>query len=151
MNRIIFVLTVSLAPVFAQAQSPEKMLDVYLQQARLENPGFSASASRGERIYFAKQSDRGDKPTSCTACHTDSPKAAGKTRAHKPIDPLAPVANVERLTDPKKVEKWFRRNCNDVLGRECNRAGKGGLRPVPHVGEMRSSTWGSRGRICLRS
>jgi cytochrome c553 len=119
MNRIMFVLTTWLVPVFAQAQSPEKMLDVYSQQARQEKPGFSASASRGERIYFAKQPERGDKPTSCTACHTENPKATGKTRAHKPIDPLAPAVNVERLTDPRKVEKWFRRNCNDVLGREC--------------------------------
>ena len=23
------------------------------------------------------------------------------------------------FSDPAKVEKWFRRNCNDVAGREC--------------------------------
>ena len=45
--------------------------------------------------------------------------AIGKTRAHKSIEPLAPVANRERLTDPAKVEKWFKRNCKDVLAREC--------------------------------
>jgi hypothetical protein len=33
--------------------------------------------------------------------------------------PLAPAANPERLSDTAKIEKWFKRNCNDVLGREC--------------------------------
>lgn len=28
-------------------------------------------------------------------------------------------ANAERFTNEAKVEKWFRRNCNDVLGRAC--------------------------------
>lgn len=55
----------------------------------------------------------------CTTCHTGNPKAVGTTRAHKPVEPLAPVANRERLTDPAKVEKWFKRNGRDVLAREC--------------------------------
>jgi hypothetical protein len=37
----------------------------------------------------------------------------------KDIAPLAPAANPKRFTDPAKVEKWFRRNCNDVLHRAC--------------------------------
>ena len=37
----------------------------------------------------------------------------------KAIAPLAPAANAERFADAGKVEKWFRRNCNDVLGRAC--------------------------------
>ena len=41
--------------------------------------------------------------------------ATGKT-----IQPLAPAANAQRFTDTAKVEKWFRRNCNDVVGRECS-------------------------------
>jgi hypothetical protein len=27
--------------------------------------------------------------------------------------------NSERFIDHVKVEKWFKRNCNDVLAREC--------------------------------
>lgn len=42
----------------------------------------------------------------------------------KSIGALAPAANAQRFTDPAKVEKWFRRNCNDVLGRECTPAEK---------------------------
>jgi aspartokinase-like uncharacterized kinase len=37
---------------------------------------------------------------------------------------LAPAANPERLTSATKVEKWLRRNCNDVMGRECSAAEK---------------------------
>jgi hypothetical protein len=29
------------------------------------------------------------------------------------------VANRERFTDPAKVEKWFKRNCKEVLNRVC--------------------------------
>jgi hypothetical protein len=38
----------------------------------------------------------------------------------KPIAAMAPAFNAERFTDPAKTEKWFRRNCNDVIGRECS-------------------------------
>jgi hypothetical protein len=30
-----------------------------------------------------------------------------------------------RYLDPAKVEKWFRRNCNEVLGRACSPQEKG--------------------------
>jgi hypothetical protein len=29
------------------------------------------------------------------------------------------MSNPERFTDQTKAEKWFKRNCNDVLAREC--------------------------------
>ena len=97
----------------ACAETPQQILAQYQQQAG------SASAARGEKFFFAKVAQANGEIASCTTCHTDNPKAAGKTRAHKPIEPLAPVANRERLTDPAKVEKWFKRNCKDVLAREC--------------------------------
>jgi hypothetical protein len=37
----------------------------------------------------------------------------------KAITALAPSANPKRFTDSAKTEKWFRRNCKDVLSREC--------------------------------
>lgn len=63
----------------------------------------------------------GGKPDtpSCTTCHTNDPRAIGKTRAGKAIDPMAVSANPDRFTDPAKVDKWFLRNCNSVVGREC--------------------------------
>ncbi len=32
---------------------------------------------------------------------------------------MAPAANPRVFTDTAKVDKWFRRNCNDVAQREC--------------------------------
>ena len=34
------------------------------------------------------------------------------------------VAWIFRRTRPNKVDKWFRRNCKDVLARECSAAEK---------------------------
>jgi hypothetical protein len=43
----------------------------------------------------------------------------------KTIAPLAPAANPERFTSLSQSEKWFKRNCNDVLARECTAQEKG--------------------------
>ncbi len=37
---------------------------------------------------------------------------------------MAPAVNPKAFTDSAKVDKWFRRNCNDVLNRECSAAEK---------------------------
>ena len=86
--------------------------------------GAPASAARGEAFF--KATHTGGKPdtASCTVCHTADPRSTGRTRAGKPIEPMAVSANPARFTDPAKVEKWFRRNCNSVLGRECTAAEK---------------------------
>jgi hypothetical protein len=46
-------------------------------------------------------------------------------RTGKSIAPLAPAVNPERFADAATAEKWFRRNCNDVVGRECTPQEKG--------------------------
>ena len=98
----------------AQAESPQRILDSLVAQAG------PASVVRGEKLYRGKFTG-GKTADSCTACHTDNAKAVGRhVRTSKAIDPLAPVAQRDRFTDPEKVEKWFRRNCNDVLGRACS-------------------------------
>jgi hypothetical protein len=54
------------------------------------------------------------------------PREAGRHAATgKGIEPLAPAANPTRFTSPARVEKWFGRNCNDVLGRACTAQEKG--------------------------
>lgn len=40
------------------------------------------------------------------------------------VEPVSAVSPA-RYTDPAKVEKWFRRNCTEVLGRECTPLEKG--------------------------
>jgi hypothetical protein len=63
---------------------------------------------------------------SCASCHTDSPLNAGKhAKTSKDVLPLSPSANPKRFTDVAQVEKWFKRNCNDVLSRACTAQEKG--------------------------
>jgi hypothetical protein len=83
--------------------------------------GKDFTAAHGEQFFRARHGDM-----SCTSCHTDNTKAAGKhAQTGKLIEPLAPSANPKRLSDPAKVEKWFKRNCNDVLKRACTAQEKG--------------------------
>lgn len=100
----------------AAAATPAEQLRAYSAQA-----GQSAQAPRGEAFFTQKHG----KEWSCSSCHTARPVVMGKhASTGKPIEPLAPAANAQRFTDPAKTEKWFRRNCNDVLGRECSAAEK---------------------------
>jgi hypothetical protein len=78
-----------------------------------------AAAQRGAEFY-GRKFGISDKMPSCASCHTDNPLQPGRHAiTGKDIKPLAPAANAERFTDPAKVEKWFRRNCKEVVGREC--------------------------------
>ncbi|MCG6941703.1 MAG: DUF1924 domain-containing protein [Thiohalocapsa sp.] len=62
---------------------------------------------------------------SCATCHTDDLTQPGRhAKTGKPIEPMAPSVNPERLSDQAKVEKWLRRNCRWTLGRECTAAEK---------------------------
>lgn len=108
----------------AAAETPQQMAAVYAASAGTAQPGFVPSAERGRALYQRRFTVT-DSMASCVACHTDDP-AAGGTHAvtGKAIEPLAPAANPERLTSATKVEKWLRRNCNDVMGRECSAAEK---------------------------
>jgi mono/diheme cytochrome c family protein len=120
-NILLLIMLGAAAP--ALAATPQDILQSHAAEAKQEDASFKEfSASRGERFYHAKSA----KGNSCATCHTDSPKAEGKhERTGKAIAPLAPIANRERLTDPAKVEKWFKRNCQDVLERACTRQEKG--------------------------
>lgn len=57
---------------------------------------------------------------SCASCHGTPPTAQGKhASTGKAIAPLAPAFNPKAFTETATVDKWFRRNCRDVAGREC--------------------------------
>lgn len=107
----------------AAAEVPADYLRSLDAAARAAAPGFAGfSAARGG-AWFA---DRRGADWSCATCHTADPLAAGRhATTGRSIAPLAPATNPERLTDPAKIEKWFKRNCNDVLGRACTPAEKG--------------------------
>jgi hypothetical protein len=83
------------------------------------------SALRGQTLHT--QNFAGGKPDTpaCTSCHGKEPRGAGRTLTGKPIEAVAVSVTPTRYTDPAKVEKWFKRNCNEVLGRECTPQEKG--------------------------
>jgi len=57
---------------------------------------------------------------SCQSCHGKDLTLMGKhLKTGKAIKPMAVSVNPKRFTDPKKVKKWFRRNCRFAWGREC--------------------------------
>jgi len=107
------VLLLLLVASSAQADTPQQILDSLVAQAG------PASPARGEKLFRGKFTG-GKAADSCTACHTENAKSAGQhVKTHKAIDPIAPVAQKDRFTDAAKVEKWFKRNCQEVLGRAC--------------------------------
>jgi uncharacterized membrane protein len=120
-NRILLALALFVATC-AQA-APADFLKEFETQARAESAAFKGfSAERGSQFYHTKHGAE----WSCASCHTDTPTATGKhAKTDKEIKPLAPSANAERFTDAAKVEKWFKRNCGDVLNRACTAQEKG--------------------------
>lgn len=112
-----------LVSVHAAADSPQGFMARYAQEAGVAVSALSPA--RGEALYRARHAGRDGTPQACTTCHTSDPRQPGKTRVGKRIEPLAPAANPQRFTDAAKVEKWFRRNCMDVLQRECSAQEKG--------------------------
>ena len=108
----------------AAADTPAGFMARYAEQAGMAPDALSAA--RGEALYRSEHAGKNG-PQSCANCHTANPRQAGQTRVGKRIEPLAPSANPQRFTDAAKVEKWFRRNCMDVLQRECSAREKGDL------------------------
>ena len=108
------------------AATPQELLKQYEVQAKAENPAFSGfSADRGASFFRTERAHSNGQKVSCSTCHTSDPRNQGKTRANKIIEPIAPIANPQRFTDAAKVEKWFGRNCKDVLERACTAQEKG--------------------------
>ena len=105
------------------ADSPASLMAHYAATAGV--PVSALSTTRGETLYRTEHPGRNGPMVSCASCHTANPKQAGRTRVGKQIEPLAPAVNPQRFTDAAKVEKWFRRNCTDVLQRECSAQEKG--------------------------
>ncbi len=108
------------------AGTREDQLDKYARAAKAANPGFSGfAAERGKALHTRVFAGAKPDTTACTACHGNDPRSGGRTPAGKAIDPMALSAAPARYADPAKVEKWFKRNCNEVLGRECTPQEKG--------------------------
>lgn len=112
MRRTLAIFLCGAALSAAQAATPADQLAGYVSAA-----GTAAQPERGRQFFTAK----GSQDWSCSSCHGAVPTQAGKhASTGKTIEPLAPAFNPARFSDPAKTEKWFRRNCNDVLGRACS-------------------------------
>ncbi len=122
--RVLPVLCLLLASVTAHAETAQQIAQTHATEAAALQAGVMPSAKRGETL-FRQRFAHNDKMPACTSCHTDSPLNAGQHAVTgKAIRPLAVAANPERFADPAKVEKWFGRNCKEVVGRACTPAEK---------------------------
>jgi cytochrome c553 len=111
---LMVVLSSVLWPGLAVAAdtTPAQQLSHWSAQA-----GSPGNAARGQ-VFF--KTTHGAE-WSCSSCHGVPPTGQGKhASTGKSISPLAPAFNAKAFTDTAKVDKWFRRNCKDVLSRECS-------------------------------
>lgn len=116
---LTLALCVFALPLAAQDTSPAALLAQYEAAA-----GAKADAAAGKDLFLANHTGGKPDTPSCTTCHGTDPLKAGQARTGKVIEPLAPSATPARFTDSAKVEKWFGRNCDSVLGRACTDAEK---------------------------
>jgi hypothetical protein len=117
MQRIILLLVVLIftVPVAMATPASDSLL------AKYKAEGVAKINSAKAKADWTKESKGEDGETiSCSTCHgTDFGKAGKHRKTQKVIDPMSTRVNAERFTDEKKIEKWFKRNCNDTWGREC--------------------------------
>lgn len=123
-KQIVIVLLVGIftLPLVSQASV------VAEQQAAYAASGAGAfSAQKGEQMWQREVVNAKDgRVRSCTTCHGRDLRLEGKhAKTGKVIKPLSPAVNSERLSDAKKIHKWFKRNCKWTWGRECTPQEKG--------------------------
>jgi hypothetical protein len=122
MRTIAPLLVLSCLSFPLHAETPADIQSSYARQAGQESLAYAGPSAAGGQQFF--QSKHG-KEWSCASCHTSTPTGSGRHQVTgKTIGPLAPVSNPERFTSARKVEKWFKRNCGDVLGRDCTASEK---------------------------
>ncbi|MCK7499840.1 MAG: DUF1924 domain-containing protein [Comamonadaceae bacterium] len=110
------VAAIALLCALPAAAAPTDLLARYAAEA-----GRAPDAARGQQWFLARHGGE----WSCASCHGERPTADGRhASTGRTIAALAPAANPRRFTDEAKVEKWFRRNCKDVLERACTSAEK---------------------------
>ena len=111
----LWLVAAAATPVARAATAPDLLRD-YSAAA-----GAPAQPARGQTLFTTGHG----REWRCASCHGYVPVAPGRhAGTGKVIAPLAPAAKADRFTDVAKADKWFRRNCNDVLGRECTAAEK---------------------------
>ena len=111
--------TALMATLVYASEISDIMIAEFAEEA--ERP-FTAEA--GEETWFAPQPNG----RSCTSCHGETLRSVGAhEKTGKRIEPMAPSINPERLTERRKINKWFLRNCKWTYGRECTPQEKGDI------------------------
>jgi Domain of unknown function (DUF1924) len=125
LGALLFLASAAVA-LAGPALSHKALLDVYAAASKAADSTFAGfSAQRGEALFRRHFTTGRPDTRSCTVCHTEDPKKLGQTRAGKDIEPMAASVTPDRYTDHDKTEKWFGRNCRNVLGRDCTPQEKG--------------------------
>ncbi len=115
-RRLMAAALLACSAATAWAATPAELQRAYAAQA-----ASPSDAPRGQAFFTQTHGHE----WSCSTCHGKTPTQGGRhASTGKAIAPLAPAFSAERFTDAAKVEKWFRRNCKDVTGRECTAAEK---------------------------
>jgi mono/diheme cytochrome c family protein len=116
LKRALLMEAIAVAGAMACAGTAGAMPPGELAASYSARAGTPADPARGERFFVASHG----REWRCATCHGALPTGDGRHAATgRAIGPLAPAFRAGRLSEPAKVEKWFKRNCNDVLGREC--------------------------------
>ena len=123
MNRTL-ILPLLLATANSWADTPLRSLVYYSAEAKRDQPDFVADSERG-RSFVARSWGESRSPSSCASCHADQPNKTGRhALTGEPVAALSPTITPQRFSNPAKVEKRFKRDCNEVLGRMCTAAEK---------------------------
>ena len=129
MKKILSILLLALT--LSHAHEFNDSMKTYMERLRAEakaaRPNFTDfDAKRGESLFFSEHTGKKGAQMSCGTCHANDLKKDGvNIHTKKPITALAPSVHSTRLTDVVEVEKWLRRNFNDVFAREGTALEKG--------------------------
>lgn len=114
--RIVMMIVLTSTPLsfsLAESSTVNNLLLDYAKQG-----ANTADAEQGKQLWQKTFNKNGER--SCASCHTKDLTQNGKHfKTKKNIKPMSPSVNPKRLTDSKKVNKWFKRNCKWTYGREC--------------------------------
>jgi hypothetical protein len=120
---LLFSLTIFASQMVWATPATDTLMTQYKSEGAA---GFDAE--RGKKSWTKEMKNAEGETFSCTTCHGNDLTKQGKhEKTRKVIEPMAPSANVERFTDEKKIEKWFKRNCKEAWGRECTAQEKGDI------------------------
>ncbi|NOQ90691.1 MAG: DUF1924 domain-containing protein [Gammaproteobacteria bacterium] len=124
--KILTALLITTGLLLAQSASASPAVDTLLKVYSDAGAGpFSAEA--GQRMWTETYNNaKTPVERRCSSCHSNNLSNEGEhVKTKKLIKPMTPSVNAKRLSDTKKIEKWFKRNCKWTLGRECSAQEKG--------------------------